>query len=275
MLVLSLVFFMLCNIPNKIALNGSNKYPISLVLNPVANLFTDVEDLKGPCVYDDVMTINELVDASLLRRTASVRNISQYWNIDDVLPKRTLNRFMQASLRLIIYNPDKFLKYRWQTFAYTNGLYPGYINHPGGECIDAINKLVYYGNDYKSYFAFMNPPFGQALREKTISFLACRHYEQDNIRTNAMLPVFYNCIPGVIFLLVLFISNCIAVLRARKKQHGSVDRYVLCIVLILLTLPQLIVIFLTAPAMIFMYYFGFYLSSYFLTVLSCLELTGQ
>lgn len=46
MLVLSLVFFMLCNIPNKIALNGSNKYPISLVLNPVANLFTDVEDLK-------------------------------------------------------------------------------------------------------------------------------------------------------------------------------------------------------------------------------------
>ena len=153
------------------------------------------------------MTINELVDASLLRRTASVRNISQYWNIDDVLPKRTLNRFMQASLRLIIYNPDKFLKYRWQTFAYTNGLYPGYINHPGGECIDAINKLVYYGNDYKSYFAFMNPPFGQALREKTISFLACRHYEQDNIRTNAMLPVFYNCIPGVIFLLVLFISN--------------------------------------------------------------------
>ena len=66
-----------------------------------------------------------------------------------------------------------------------------------------------------------------------------------------MLPVFYNCIPGVIFLLVLFISNCIAVLRARKKQHGSVDRYVLCIVLILLTLPQLILIFLTAPAMFF------------------------
>lgn len=275
MLVLSLIFFVLCNVPNKIALNGSNKYPISLVLNPVANLFTEVEDLKGPCVYDDVMTINELVDASLLRQSASVRNISQYWNIDDVLPKETLNRFMQASLRLIIYNPDKFLKYRWQTFAYTNGLYPGYINHPGGECIDAINKLVYYGNDYKSYFAFMNPPFGQALREKTISFLACRHYEQDNIRTNAMLPVFYNCIPGVIFLLVLFISNCIAVLRARKKQHGSVDRYVLCIVLILLTLPQLILIFLTAPAMFFMYYFGFYLSSYFLTVLSCLELTGQ
>ena len=271
MLVLSLVFFVLCNVPNKIALNGSNKYPISLVLNPVANLFTEVEDLKGPCVYDDVMTINELVDASLLRQSASVRNISQYWNIDDVLPKETLNRFMQASLRLIIYNPDKFLKYRWQTFAYTNGLYPGYINHPGGECIDAINKLVYYGNDYKSYFAFMNPPFGQALREKTISFLACRHYEQDNIRTNALLPVFYNCIPGVLLLLALLLSSCIAALRTRKKRPGSAGRYVLCIVLILLTLPQLVLIFLTAPAMFFMYYFGFYLSSYFLTVLCCLE----
>lgn len=242
------------NIPNKIALNGSNKYPISLVLNPVANLFTEAESLKGPQVYEDIMTINELVDVQLLRKTASVRNISQYWNIDDVLPKEQLSSFMKASIRLIIFNPDKFMKYRWQTFAYTNGLYPDRVNHPGGECVDAINRLVYYDTDYKSMFILMQPPLGQSLREKTISLLACRTYKQGDIRTNALLPVFYNCIPVLVLSVVFFL---VALLRKNRVFA----------VLFLLLLGQFPLIFLTAPAMFFMYYFCFYLSGWFLCML--------
>lgn len=256
-LVLCVVCFISYNIfqiPNKIALNGSNKYPISLVLNPVANLFTEVETLKGPCVYDDVMEINKLVDAALLRQSASVRNISQYWNIPDVLPEDQLSSFMKASLRLIIYNPDKFLKYRWQTFAYTNGLYPDRVNHPCGT-VDSINKLVYYDMDYKEMFAFMNPPLGQSLREKTISLLACRTYGQDAIKTNILLPVFYNCIPVIVCMLALFVIACC------KKDK-------LTAMLTLMVSAQVVLIFLTAPAMFFMYYFCFYLSGYFLTMLA-------
>ncbi len=249
-----LVSYSLFQVPNKIALNGSNKYPISLVLNPVANLFTEVETLKGPSVYDDVMEINKLVDAALLRQSASVRNISQYWNIPDVLPEAQLQSFMTASLRLIIYNPDKFMKYRWQTFAYTNGLYPDRVNHPCGT-VDSINKLIYYDMDYKTMFVFMNPPLGQNLREKTISLLACRTYGQDEIKTNALLPVFYNCIPVVVCMLALFLYACC------KKDK-------LTALLVLMTSAQVVLIFLTAPAMFFMYYFCFYLSGYFLTVLA-------
>ncbi|MBE5881282.1 MAG: hypothetical protein E7289_03050 [Lachnospiraceae bacterium] len=255
-----LVFFVfilsysLFQVPNKIALNGSNKYPISLVLNPVANLFTEVETLKGPAVYDDVMEINTLVDAALLRQSASVRNISQYWNIPDILPEEKLSSFMKSALRLIIYNPDKFMKYRWQTFAYTNGLYPDRVNHPCGT-VDSINKLVYYDMDYKTMFVFMNPPFGQELREKTISVLACRTYGQDEIKTNALLPVFYNCIPVILCMLVLFVLACC------KKDK-------LTAMLVLMISAQVALIFLTAPAMFFMYYFCFYLSGYFLTALA-------
>lgn len=258
----SMLFIGLCfvcfNIPNKIALNGSNKYPISLVLNPLANLFTEAEDLKGPRVYDDIMTINELVDVPLLKQCASVRNISQYWNIDDILPEEQLSRFMKASLRLIVYNPDKFLKYRMQTFAYTNGLYEGYINHPGGEWIDAINRLEYYDMDYKTMFVFMNPPLGQIAREKTISFLAQRTYQKDNIKTTPLLPVFYNCIPVLFGMIVLFILSCV------KKNK-------LLICLSIIQSSQFILIFLTAPAMFFMYYFCFYLSGYFMIALGVNE----
>lgn len=246
--------YSLFQVPNKIASAGSNKYPISLVLNPVANLFTEVETLKGPSVYDDVMEINKLVDAALLRQSASVRNISQYWNIPDILPQEQLRSFMEASLRLIIYNPDKFLKYRWQTFAYTNGLYPDRVNHPCGT-VDSINKLIYYDVDYKNMFVCMQAPLGQQLREKAISLLACRTYGQDEIKTNSLLPVFYNCIPVIVCMLVLFIHACL------KKDR-------LTAMLVLMVSTQVILIFLTAPAMFFMYYFCFYLNGYFLTALA-------
>ncbi len=259
-IILVFIFFCIFQIPNKIAANGSNKYPISLVLNPVANLFTE-EHLNGPQVYEDIVTINELVDVQRLRLDASVRNISQYWNIPDILPQETLQRFMLASARLIVYNFDDFLKYRFETFAYTNGIYPNYINHPGGEMVSGILELKYYDTDFKQIFTAVNPPFGQALREKTIEFLSCRHYVQGNCTTSPALIVFYNCIPPII-LLVLF---TIAALVLRKKEY---------VLLSLLIQIQLILIFLTAPAMFFMYYYCFYLCAYVFIGLFLLDFKG-
>ena len=264
----AIVFWQALCVPNRIAQNGQNKYPISLVLNPLANLFTEAESLKGPQVYDDIMTINELVDVQLLRQNASVRNISQYWNIPDVLPKEQLSAFMKASLRLIAYNPGKFLKYRWQTFAYTNGFYPGYINHPGGEDVDAINLLNYYGTDYGAYFAFSRPLLGFSLRQRVISLLACRSYQKGNIRTNALLPVFYNVLPVCITLLAAFFISLFAI--KRKGPDGRKK----CLLQVL-TILQFFLIFLTAPAMFFMYYFCLYLCGWVLCLDTLVFVTNK
>lgn len=255
------VSFGLFQTPNKIASNGSNKYPISLVLNPLANLFTE-EHLAGPQVYEDILTINELVDVQLLRKSASVRNISQYWNIPDVLPDEQLNRFMEASLRIILYNPQAFLKYRVQTFAYTNGFYESRINHPGGEMVSGILNLEYYGEDYKTKFIAVNPLLSQSLREKTIEFLACRDYEQDASKTGTALLIFYNCVPTLVLLLICMI----AAVFLRKKAFVCMG--ILCLI-------QVAFIFLTAPAMFFMYYFCFYLCGYLLCGLFVLDMLGR
>lgn len=252
-----LLFFGFFQIPNKIANNGSNKYPISLVLNPLANLFTQ-DDLKGPSVYDDILTINELVDVKLLRKTASVRNISQYWNIEDTLPKEQLNRFMKAAFRIIFYNFDDFLNYRLQTFAYTNGYYADRINHPGGESVDSINRLIYAGVDYKEVFLLSKPLLGQSFREKVISLLSLRIYKQNAIKTHPLLVVFYNATPGLIAMILLFLYGILK----KKRTHW---------ILSLLISLQFIFIFLTAPAMFFMYYFCFYLSSSFFITLFLVE----
>ncbi|MBO4337004.1 MAG: hypothetical protein J5842_02925 [Lachnospiraceae bacterium] len=255
-MLMIIVFWQVFCVPNKIAANGQNKYPISLVLNPVANLFTEVEDLRGPDVSGDVFTINEVVDAAQLRKDASVRNISQYWNIPDVLPKDQLSRFMKASIRLIVYNPVKFLKYRWQTFAYTNGIYDdGHTNFPGGEDPNALPYLTYYDFNFGEFFVFSRPMLGYALREKTIMLLGCRMKTETGTKGNIMMPVMYNVIPVVILLLISL------GLMIRYKKHTLTG----VIVLLFLQFP---LVFLTAPAMFFMYYFCLYLCGYCMIVIS-------
>lgn len=249
------------NIPNKIALNGSNKYPVSLVINPLGNIFAQ-EEIRGETAYDDIMTINELIDVQALRLHPSVRNISQYWNIPDILPKEQLNAFMSASIRLIFNNFDRFLYYRWQTFMHTNGMVEDEINHPTAPTSETIYTLTYYGEDYKNNYYFMQPLFGENVRNAVIDFLSCRNYQENNIKTNVLYPIFYNCLPTLIITLLCMI---ICLFQRRFVPAG----------ILFLTAAQVVLIFLTAPAMFFMYYFCFYLAGYFGCALVCLELTGR
>lgn len=253
-----LISFQCFNIPNKIALNGSNKYPISLVINPLGNIFAQKE-IRGETAYDDIMAINELIDVQALRIHPSVRNISQYWNIPDILPKEQLNEFMSASMRLIFNNFDHFLYYRWLTFMHTNGMVPDEINHPTAPTSETVYTLTYYGEDYKNSYYFMKPLLGGTIRNTVIDFLSCRSYKEDNIKTNLLYPVFYNCLPTII------IALCLMILCLIKKK--CVPAF-----LLFLTGAQVILIFLTAPAMFFMYYYCFYLTGYFLSAVTILEL---
>ena len=250
--------FLCFNLPNKIALNGSNKYPISLVINPLGNIFAQ-EEIRGEHAYDDIMTINELIDVQALRNHPSVRNISQYWNIPDILPKEQLNAFMKASFDLILNNFDHFLYYRWQTFKYTNGMVPDDINHPTAPTVETIYTLNYYGENYRDRYYYSNAPFGEPIRNKTIDILSCRHYETDHIKTNILYPIMYNCLPTFVIALL-----CMIICILAKKYAMAA--------LLFLSGFQLVFIFLTAPAMFFMYYFCFYLTGYFLSALSVYEL---
>lgn len=256
-----LVSFQCFNIPNKIALNGSNKYPISLVINPLGNIFAQ-EEIRGETAYEDIMTINELIDVQALRIHPSVRNISQYWNIPDIIPQEQLNAFMAASMRLIANNFDHFLYYRWLTFMHTNGMVPDEINHPTAPTSETVYTLTYYDEDYKSSYYFMHPILGENLRNTIIDFLSCRSYKENNVKTNFLYPVFYNCLPTIIIALLLMIFCLI-----KKKGVPAF--------LLFLTGAQVILIFLTAPAMFFMYYYCFYLTGYFLSALIVLEFCAK
>ena len=101
---------------------------------------------------------------------------------------------------------------------------------------------------------------GNGARNAVIDLLSCRNYKEDNIKTNFLYPVFYNCLPTIVITLFLMILCLI-------KKKG-VPAFIL-----FLTGVQVVLIFLTAPAMFFMYYYCFYLAGYFLSAVTFMELT--
>ncbi len=260
LLGLCVSFFLVFNIPNKIANGKSNKYPISLVLNPVSNILHQ-EEIRGEHAYDDIMAINELVDVKAYVTHASVRNISQFWDIPDELPPEQLNSFMSASYDLILNNLDSFFKYRWLTFAHTNGMYKDEINHPTAPEAETIYTLSYYGRDYGADYYF-SKPFAPLLRSKVIDLLLARHYDNENTRTFWYYPVFYNCIPLIILGFILFIISLF-------KKDGLYSYMIFTVAV------QLFLLFLTAPAMFFMYYFAFYLTGWFISLIYIFRLTSE
>ncbi len=81
--------------------------------------------------------------------------------------------------------------------------------------------------------------------------MACRSYEKGNIRTTPLLPFTYNVLPvTVLLILLLFVFG----LKKKWQAAGS----------ILFLGLQFPLIFLTAPAMFFMYYYCLYLCGHVL-----------
>jgi len=251
----------LFNIPNKIALNGQNKYPISLVIGPLGNIFAQ-EEIRGEHAYEDIQVLSELLDVQALKNHPSFRNISQYWNIDDVLPEEQLDRFMNAAYDLILNNFDHFLYYKWKTYQYTNGMVADDINHPVAPSVDTLYTLIYYDEDYHLSYYFMDSIFGKTVRNKVIDILSCRHYDNLGSTTNILYPILYNSLPTFVIAFTLMI-----VCLLKKKWTMAF--------LLFTTGAQIVLIFLTAPAMFFMYYFCFYLAGYFMSAVSICELIDK
>ncbi len=245
------VFYLVFSIPGKIANKNTNKYPISLVLNPISNILNQ-EVIKGENAYDDVMAINELIDVTAYRYHASVKNINQFWDIPDEVPEDKLDAFMKASYDLILNNFGEFLDYRMQTFAHTNSLFKDEINHPTAPEADTIYDLTYYGSDYTMRY-YNSKPFFPSIRKGLINIIAARNYDNENLYTIAYGSVFYNVIPWLILCVILFVCTLIS-----KKRAEAYIIFTLSL--------QVPLIFLTAPAMFFMYYYCFYLCAAFFGV---------
>lgn len=234
------------NIPQNDKTN--NTYIMTAILNPLQNILAS-DNIRDPKLEEDLKNIDKLIDHKKLAKKASVTNIPAYFSEDFKRYATSEEKldFIKSSVRLFVYNFDTFMKSRWETFKYTTGLVPNYVNHTGHENPKEWTINLNHNNildDLKN----TDPLFlNHDLRETVIKILNCRDLN-DYEKTNFMHMFTYNVIPQIIMLIVVFVYSLIK----KNKLYAWIS--ILCFL-------QFPIIFLTAPAAFWMYYMPLYISA--------------
>lgn len=184
-----------------------------------------------------------------------------YGSIEPVAQER-LSEWMHAAIKICMYYRDDFFKNRWYLYKYTNGMVPNVINHTGSEDAEIVLDLKYGGEYFfDTHFKYTNSPFGDVIRRKTISIIACRNTEQYWV-TNKLYSIMYNSLIPLIILIL------IEVYFAIKRKWVEVILNLGIMIIVPIT-------FLFAPAGFWMYYMPFYLTSYMMVMVYSLNCIDQ
>ncbi len=234
----------------------SNKqYSLTAVINPLSTMLQS--PLSGDSLDTNLEKIDKVLDISLLRSMPSYAEVPSYWS-GVVRPdyQNHLSGFYTAYLSVVKDNPGIFLSARTKTFLATNSLDSNtfnptfmsllsYTSFPhGGKTIEYKNSTLnsavtqnFYQSNINSY------PLNIDLKYSMSHFLLM--LDSSN-RVSIVGKFVWSVIPIIVLLLILLIVLVI------KRV------WVLAIVCYLLLLHAALV-FLSAPAMYFMYYIPIYL----------------
>lgn len=235
---------------NKDNIINNYNYNITSTVNPLVHL---VIQAKEDAEYDILNKINEVIDVQLILDNEQKSGIDLYWTHKLVrygYTKKQYSNYMKAYYKLCLMYPDIFFKQRI------------------GEFIDSFNdsKLLvgntteiydYEGPDVNkknTYEEFINVggklsrPININLRKNVINFLEGR--KQDNYYdVNTFFRVAWNLIPPLIFCIIGYIYLII-----KKKFYY---------LFLLLTINiKAVLVLITSPSALFMYYLSDYLIGY-------------
>ncbi|ODA89518.1 hypothetical protein ATY41_05370 [Leifsonia xyli subsp. xyli] len=225
------------------AVLSNAKYTVTAVVNPLSVMLQ--KPLSGPHLEENLVAIDRAIDLDLVREMPSAYDIPSYWTDRLLRPdyKAHMSGFQRAYLSLVAENPGAFLDARTQTFLATNSMgdFPRAYER-GLEAIDAGRSL----DDARTAFEERNPsivPFDREFQEQAIRALLLLDADNEDLPLGAMV---WNAVP-VLGLLLLFFAG--SVVRRQWVSAGLLG--------ILLT--RAAIVFATAPARFFMYYFFAYL----------------
>ena len=232
---------------------SDSRYQTLIFMNPLSVMLQ--EDLKGENTEEDLRKIDKVMDVKLIKENPSYIETPAYWNYQDTIfredYKQYMGDFYKAYADIIINNPVEFIKARIKTFLASSGMDESTAN--GG----AFTRY-FSGNTEKSEaisnfldkYKIMNP-INKELKVSVETLLAGVEGAKDTI----IRPVFWNVLPILILMFVILIE------RLMHKDY--------IITMIILSLyAKATVVFLTAPASYFMYYFPEYICGIVIILLS-------
>lgn len=238
--------------------NEDKSYSLLVYVNPLSNMLQ--EDIN---VTDkDLEAIDKVMDIELIKQNPSYTETPSYWNgrliRDDY--KDNLSNTTKSYIKIILKNPISFIKARFATFFASSGMdgkvipqvENRFLNHIAGK---ENNNFI---EEFCSKHNGMKPIF-KNLKINIESFL-----NGENVRTGEqnqfMKVVFWNFIPVLLIILFIGIMNLF-------KRNWLVA--IMCISLI----AKSGLVFLTAPASYFMYYFPEYIIGFLIICITIYENT--
>ncbi len=222
---------------------SGDQYDITSVVLPITPLVKQAES-NGD--REELNAVDRVLSIEVLREgyEEGLSGIQIFWSRPDLIrtdyTKEEYGEFKKAYQQLILKYPEIFIKERWETFMNSNGLLQ---NTTEIFTEDWSPNYTYFRENYRA-----NLPVDNDMRTAVIKFIECRSSNDYETQT-VFYSLFYNFIPPLIFLFLLFI-----ILLVRRKWG-----YALLIGGVGAKVP---LIFLTAPSRLFMYYYSLYVIGY-------------
>ena len=250
MLIIFVCFFIPQNVGSKIQ-NNNSEYKFTAIMNQIIPLI--VEEQKHDLESNDLEDIDQVMSIAAVNEGGKKFNWDAnkiYWRQSELseklirnnYTKEEYNRFLLAYVKLTFKYPKVFLKERVKVFS--NSM-PGVTLSSVPDIYHSLDsKHIYFVNNYP-----LNNPVLPKMRLKVIDILRCGSLPE-NIRSciwNVLIPMTIMCIISI----VLFV----------KKEW-------IYILISLVVLSRFILVFLTAPASYFMYYYSIYVVSLAISIVT-------
>ena len=224
-----------------VKITTSDKYQITATLNPLSTIIQGegIEDRNK----EELDKIGKVLNLDIIKKYPSYIEIPSFWHggvKDDYY--LYLDGYNREVYKLILSNPSLFLENRVQTFMATNSFYPSpslgmsqfFNNDPA--VVGVLDK--FYQTNYAS------KPINPDLKLRITRMLLTLDHKNE---TTPVTKIVWSIIPTILLLFALFI-------------YAIIKRQWLLLYLSFLLICHSCIIFFTAPASYFMYYFPIYLS---------------
>lgn len=238
---------------------NSPRYKVTTTVNPLSVLVQGQDTSTK-----DWQNINKVINIDLLKKNPDYTDIKVFWDARFLRAdyEQYLSEYYRSFANIVLANPAKYMKIKTKTFLATNSLYPigagETIVYGSGlltpYSIDKCEHLSRQECDLVKRFDKMsklNTPIAPQLRETVLNILMVDTPSKQ--ATNILRAVFWNVLP-------------ILLLTIGVLAHAIIKRHLVWIIMVSLPLAQAAIIFLTAPASFFMYYYPTYLTGFVLVL---------
>ena len=235
------VYFFVFSLP-QIFFKPDDNYLLTTIMTPLSEIVSEHMDDYDESLEKEWQLLDDCFSLERLQETTTGMDTPVVLYEVGYIGEKEETELVKAGLKICMHYWKDFLRNRINVYTYTNGFVENAVNYG---C--AYLNVVVNGTDlYHGHFRFTDIG-NERLRDKVIAFFACRS-QNDFVSTNFMFPLFYNCTFATFILLMVMVIHIIN----KKIMEVLAD-----ISLLLLEF----VVFLLAPAVFFMYYIPFYLTS--------------